>query len=103
MFRILSHSAIFRENLVVLIGGCLCFYFAYHAFQGNRSLPRYYAINRKIEALEQKNAVLESEREALEKKIAMMRPGSVDKDLLEERVRSVLGYRDRDEYTIIGN
>lgn len=103
MFRLLSHSAILRENLVVLIGVCLCFYFAYHTLQGNRSLFRYYAVSRKIEVLKHDNAALEAERIALEKKVAMMRPGSVDKDLLEERARAVLGYRHKDEYTIIGN
>lgn len=103
MNRLLAHSSVLRENLVVLIGVCLCLYFAYHALQGNRSLLRYYAVGRKIEALERRSADLEIERAALEKKVSMMRPGSVDKDLLEERVRFVLGYRGGDEYTIIGN
>ncbi|MCC6597408.1 MAG: septum formation initiator family protein [Alphaproteobacteria bacterium] len=103
MNKLLSHSAVLRENLVILIGLCLCVYFAYHTLQGNRSLYRYYTVNKKIEMLSQKNAALESEANALEKKIVMMRPGSVDKDLLEERVRFVLGYRDKNEYTILGN
>lgn len=103
MFRILSLSSVLRENLVVLIGACLCIYFAYHTLQGDRSLFRYYAVSQKIETLEQKNEILQAEGAALEKKIVMMRPGSVDKDLLEERARSVLGYREKDEYTIMGN
>lgn len=33
----------------------------------------------------------------------MMRPGNVDKDLLEEQVRLVLGYRQSDELVFLGN
>jgi cell division protein FtsB len=42
-----------------------------------------------------------SERERLEKKVIMMRPGSIDRDLLEERARHVLGYRFADELILI--
>ncbi len=43
---------------------------------------------------------LVEERSALEKKVVMMRPGSIDRDLLEERVRFVLGYHKPNEVVL---
>ena len=42
-----------------------------------------------------------AERQKLETKVVMMRPGSINKDLLEERIRSVLGYRYEDEIILL--
>ena len=41
------------------------------------------------------------EREKLENKVVMMRPGSINKDLLEERIRSVLGYSYENEIILL--
>ncbi len=46
---------------------------------------------------------LQTERQLLEQKVRMLRPGSVSKDLLEERVRAVLGYKYADEVAVLSN
>jgi len=38
---------------------------------------------------------------ALERKVVMMRPGTINRDLLEERIRSVLGYRYENEIVLL--
>ena len=53
--------------------------------------------------MSQKNDDLSYKKENLHKKVAMMRPGTVNKDLLEEQVRLKLGYRAPDEMVIFGN
>lgn len=40
---------------------------------------------------------------ALERKVLKLRPESLDPDLLEERVRLVLGYTYPDEITVVSN
>jgi cell division protein FtsB len=53
--------------------------------------------------MSQKNDALRLEREILEKKVASMRPGQVDKDLLDEKVRLTLGFTRSDELLVVGN
>ncbi len=64
---------------------------------------RLYGIEKKISFLVVRGSELGIQESLLQKKNAMMRPGSVDKDLLEEQVRRVLGYRDPNEYTVLSN
>ena len=78
-------------------------YFTYHAVYGNRSLMRMVSINSQIETLSSERDNLIREREALEEKVGMMRPGSLNKDLLEERARAVLGYKSENDIVILGN
>jgi cell division protein FtsB len=103
MNKLFSYSSLFRENLLAVIGVCLCVYFIYHAVAGNRSLMRMHSIEYQIETLSKEETELQAQRAALEKKVAMMRPGTVDKDLLEERVRAVLGYQKPHEFTVLSN
>ena len=103
MNKLLQHRYVIRQNLITLIGISLCIYFAYHALQGNRSVLRLLALNQSIETMSLEEDTLASERIALEQKVAMMRPGSISKDLLEERARMVLGYKYEDEIAILRN
>ena len=103
MNKLYAHNSFFRQNLLGLIGLCMCAYFSYHAIAGNRGLVRLYFVNHKIETLSKSETSLASEEAIWSKKVSMMRPGSVDKDLLEEQVRKVLGYRNADEYAVLSN
>jgi len=103
MRKLLSHISILRENFPLLMGLCLCFYFTYHTVHGNRSIMRLYGLERQIETTTLKEQRLVAEKVALQKKNSMMRPGSEDKYLLEERVRVVLGYRSPDDYTVLNH
>ncbi len=95
------HRAFIRENLVFLIGLCLCLYFVYHAIQGNRSFLRMLSLNSQIEKTTAEHETLAAERAKLEAKVVMMRPGSLSKDMLEERARAVLGYQRPDEMQVL--
>ena len=67
-------------------------YFTYHAVQGERGLGESIALSYQIETMSQKAIDFKAEREALEKKVFMMRPGSVDLDLLEQQAKLSLGF-----------
>lgn len=103
MNKLLQHRYVIRQNLITIIGICLCVYFTYHTLQGNRSALRLMTLNTTIDTMSLKNDKLSADREALEHKVAMMRPGTVSKDLLEERARVVLGYKYEDEIAILRN
>ncbi len=103
MNHLFKHQAVVRENLLYLIGMCLCLYFTYHAVQGNRSLVRMMTLKSQIETKQHERDNFLAERLALEERVSMMRPGSLNRDLLEERARAVLGYKSENEVVILRN
>lgn len=103
MSKLLHHRAFLRRNLFLLIGLCLGLYFCYHAVLGQRGLVQLYYLSHKIETMSLKADNLLTERMALEKRVVMMRPGSVDRDLLEERAQLVLGYHHKQDLAILEN
>lgn len=103
MNKLFNHRVVIRENLISLIGMCLVLYFTYHAIYGSRSLMQMMSLKSQIETMSLERDKLASERTALEQRVSMMRPGSLDRDLLEERARVVLGYKNENDMIILGN
>lgn len=101
MKRLLEQRYLVRKNLVTLIGMGLFMYFSYHLIQGERSYIRYLSLNQSVASLEKEATGLHDKRENLESKVAMMRPGSINRDLLEERARVVLGFRREGEKDLL--
>lgn len=101
MKQLLEHNDLVRKNLLALVGLGLCFYFSYHLLQGERSYFRYLSLNKQISTMKQENEKLKSERAILETRVSMLRSNSIDKDLLEERARIVLGFRNEGEKDIL--
>ncbi|MDY0028565.1 MAG: septum formation initiator family protein [Pseudobdellovibrionaceae bacterium] len=103
MKQLLEHKYLVRKNILTIVGMGLCFYFSYHLISGQRSYVRYLTLQQSISALEVENSTLKSERVSLESRVSMLRPASINKDLLEERARLVLGYRAENEKDILFN
>jgi cell division protein FtsB len=80
-----------RYDLLVTLG-CLVMLssFAWYALKG----PRGYAYGDELDAaiaeLDAENLKLATEREGLEKRVRLMRPEHVDRDMLEQLARSEL-------------
>jgi len=87
--------------MVAIIALSLSLYFAYHLIVGPRGYLELKQLEYQIEQVSAELDTLSVEREALEKKVVMMRPGSIDRDLLEERVRYILGYTNKEEYILL--
>ncbi|MCC2097569.1 MAG: septum formation initiator family protein [Hyphomicrobiales bacterium] len=66
-------------------------YFIWHAVNGERGLKKRAAYEQQMKKLIGVAGELARERQSLERKIALMRPPAVDRDILEERARSILG------------
>lgn len=90
-----------RQHLISIIGFCLALYFAYHIVAGERSYFRLSDLKQQTETVEHNFFELAENKSVLEHKVKMMRPGSIDRDLLEERVRAVLGYTAANEHILI--
>ncbi|WP_193170603.1 FtsB family cell division protein [Nisaea nitritireducens] len=91
-----------RHVVGPVIGCLLLGYFVFHSVEGDRGIHAWRALDSKIEVAEAKLAVLKGKREALEKKVAMLHPDSIDQDLLTEQARRVLNYLDQDDFVISG-
>ncbi len=90
-----------RHNVVLIVGLLLCVYFSYHLIQGDRSLVRLVQTQKEIQVSQGELDGVVARRYAVETKVTMMRPGSVDWDLLEERICQVLGYTSPEDLVIL--
>jgi cell division protein FtsB len=91
-----------RKNWAFILVLSLCFYFSYHLLMGDRSYGRLLGLHYAIERSALDFDRLARERAELERRVALLRPGSINRDFLEERARSVLGYRAPGEVDVIG-
>ena len=101
MKRLIEQKYVVRQNLIIVIGVCLSLYFCYHLIAGERSYLRLISLNYQISQTEKQLETSAAQRAGMEQKVVMMRPGSVNRDLLEEQARSVLGFHYKDEKVLI--
>jgi cell division protein FtsB len=81
-----------RHVVGPLIGSLLVVYFAYHAVEGDRGIRAWQRLDGEINEAQAVRDRLSDQQAAFEKRVAMLRPESLDADLLEERARLVLGF-----------
>jgi len=98
--HLLLNGRFSRHNVVLIIGLLLCVYFSYHLIQGNRSLVQLVQVQQEIAVAQVELDGVREVRDGIEAKVIMMRPGSVDRDLLEERIGVVLGYASPEDLVV---
>lgn len=101
MKRLLQNRNLLRRNLFLVVCIVLTGYFSYHLLMGKRGYFELRALENQIQLTKADFEEIKAERIAIEKKVIMMRPGSICPDLLEERARHVLGYTKPDEYILL--
>jgi len=84
-----------------VIGMTVVVYFAYHAVQGDRGLLALGKLRGEVNALQAQVLDVRNERFELQNKVHMLRPETLDPDLLEERARVLLGFGKPDEWIVI--
>ena len=89
-----------RDILMPVLGATVLFYFAYHAIQGERGLLTLWQLNQQMSAADAQLAALEAEHGALAHRVSLLRAETLDRDLLDERARRVLGLVGPDEVVI---
>ncbi len=76
-------------------------YFSYFAVFGNHGLLRWSRLQAAVEAKQAELDRLQDERQSLYRRVSLLRPESVDDDMLEEQARSRLGLTEADEVVIL--
>jgi cell division protein FtsB len=70
---------------------CLtCLYFGYHSLYGEKGLIAHIGLQQDLRHLQSQLALVTEKNEQLSQKIMLLKSGSSQNDLLEERLRSVL-------------
>ena len=76
-------------------------YFAFHGVEGDYGLYALQKLKQRENSLNAKLAELASERERMEKRVALMRPESLDPDMIDEKARQSLNMAHRNDRIII--
>ena len=80
-------------DIAVTLGSlCLLAFFGWHGFHGPRSFANEALIEAEVTRLEGELAKVSDERAARDARVALLRPESIDPDLLDEIARRSLGY-----------
>jgi len=80
-----------RFDFVVTCVCCaLLGYFGWHAYKGPRGFPYRDGLVLKVAALQDKYQSMQQQRGKLESKVSLLRPESIDPDLLDELARGNL-------------
>jgi cell division protein FtsB len=82
--------------------GCLVLlgYFAWHAYYGSRSHTYVSTLTTGTSVLKDKIAALETRKQDLLQQVTLLRPETVDPDMLEEMARQSLGWVSANELII---
>jgi cell division protein FtsB len=67
-------------------------YFGMHAYSGNHGLRAKEDLAVQMQELSEEVARLRAERSEWERRVALLRSGSLDPDMLDERARAMLNY-----------
>lgn len=88
--------------LLYLVSSAAVGYFMFHAQHGSRGLEARGDVQESLRAEEEELASLITERKGWEQRLSLMRDEAVDRDLLEERARTVLGRLHKNDVVIMG-
>jgi cell division protein FtsB len=93
-----------RAGLIALalytVAGAVIGYFGVNAYSGNRGLRAKQDLDEQIAQLNGELAGLKAERAAWERRVLLLRSGSIDPDMLDERARVLLNYADPRDLTL---
>jgi len=92
--------AIVFPLVLFTVSGAVASYFVWHAINGERGMKAKEDYLAQMEVLTAERTALQKEKVALERRISMLRSATVDRELLEEEARVVLGRVHRNDVVI---
>jgi cell division protein FtsB len=94
-----------RTILTVLglyaLAALLIGYFGVNAFSGNRGLKAQQDIDRQMAVLSDELDHLKTEHAQWQRRIALLKSGNLDPDMLDERARALLDYVEPNDLTMM--
>ena len=84
-----------------LVVACVALYFGYYAVYGDRGMLAMVQLDARIAEAETLLQIEQDKRDQLNRRVALLRPSSVDPDMLEERARVLLNFARPDDVVIL--
>lgn len=89
------------QTAASVIGACIVGYFLYHTVQGDRGWLAMLRLQNQVIVSQQNLSQLQQEHKELNHRVQLMRPGSMDPDLLDEKSREMLDYSKPNEIIVL--
>ena len=89
-----------RRAIAPCLGFCALIYFGYHTVQGDRGVIAYLRLTANLERVEMALQESEEARQTLSRRVSLLRPDNLDRDMLDEQARQVLGLAHPDDIVI---
>src|SRR5256885_5387171 len=86
-----------RDVIGPVLGLCVVGYFVYHSIEGERGLTAYVRLTERLTDARAQLEEVQAERQALERRVKLLRTDDLDPDMLDERARTILNYSRPDE------
>lgn len=93
-------KSIVRPFILPLVALGFSAYFAWHGWHGSFGIEARRVLDREAARLEQVMTEVRAERLEIERKVALLRAQSLERDMLDERSREILGFAQPDEIVI---
>jgi len=87
--------------LMPILGCLLLGYFIYHLIKGDHGWLAWQRVQAELAASQAELAQVKEEKEKLEHRVQLLQSGSLDRDLLDERVRVMLDQVEGDDIILI--
>jgi cell division protein FtsB len=92
--------AVLNALALYTIAALVIGYFGVNAYSGNHGLRARQDLDQQIAQLSDELDGQKAERATWERRVALLRPRSIDPDMLDERARVLLNYADPRELTL---
>lgn len=79
----------------------MAFYLGYHALHGERGLYALMREKHELAQLQQEYSKTKTERQKMELRVSHLRDSSLDRDLLDEQMRRMLGVMKKGEVVVL--
>ena len=90
------------NNIAGPLFGILLFtYFVYHSIQGQHGILAWRQLDIHITKAEATFSNLQEKQAELEQRVVMLRPGTLDLDMVEEQSRRMLNFTHQDDVVVI--
>jgi cell division protein FtsB len=98
-----SNRNLISQVLATSLSFGLFAYFGFHLMHGDMGYFALRGVEQKLTETQAHYDRLSGERQALETRVKLLRPGSLSRDMLDERAREVLGFAAPADRVILQN
>ena len=92
MTNVFQQFKISKKNAFNILVFLMLIYFVFHSIYGSRGIIAYFKLQSELERSHNKLEILRAERLEIENRTKLLRHGSIDRDMLDEKIRNILGF-----------